>query len=474
MPEAADRERWDAIEKVLDGALDLPPDMRPEFLAEACAGDEALRAEVESLLRAHDAAGDYLEVPVASLESALAGVYGPGRQLGPYRLLRELGRGGLGLVYLASDTRLDRQVALKVLPASRTADPRARARFQREARAASALDHPNICTVYEMGESVAGDPYIAMAYVQGESLRARIARGPLPLSDAIDFTIQTARGLAHAHRHGIVHRDVKPANLIVTPEGRVKIVDFGLAKGHGDPTLTRQGITPGTVAYMSPEQLTGRAVDHRTDIWALGVVLYEMITGQPPFRGDDERSRSYAILNQDPEPLTALRAGIPLSLDAILSKVLSKDPEARFQHVDELPVDLGGALEGSKKGIPGLAGPRPGWKVGKGLGLVLSGVALGVLVASMSLGRGSEPEPHPSMHLSVTLPPDQELLGTLFRRFALSPDGRQLVYAARRQGRNQLFLRPLDRDESSPIPGTENGRDPFFSPDGRWVGFFAD
>jgi len=475
--EPVDRDRWRAIEDVLDGVLDLPADERSGYLDEACAGDADLRAEVESLLEAHDEAGDYLEVPAASLESALAASYRPGQHIGPYRLVREIGRGGLGLVYLAVDTRLGRQVALKLLPSSRTADSQARARFQREARAASALDHPNICTIYEMGESDAGDPYIAMAHVLGESLSDRIARGPLPLSDAVDIAVQTARGLAYAHEHGIVHRDVKPANLIVTPEGQVEIVDFGLAKGRGAPTLTRAGVTPGTVAYMSPEQIRGEAVDHRTDIWALGVVLYEMITGRAPFRGEDDQSRTYAILNQDPEPLTALRAGVPLALEPVLAKVLAKDPERRYQHVDELPVDLRNALAKRTGVIPGAAGSARK-RVGPGaLALVLAGAVLGTVLTSLVLGpmgRGAEPGAPSSIHLSVGLPPGQELAGSIFRRFALSPDGRVLVYAARENGQQRLHVRPLDRAESRAIPGTENARDPFFSPDGRWVGFFAE
>lgn len=474
MPDSVDPDRWRTIEEILDAALDLPPAQRPGFLDEVCAADPALRAEVESLLAAHARAEDYLEVPVASLQSALSAPYRPGQQIGPYRLLREVGRGGLGMVYLAVDTRLGRQVALKFLPASRTADPEARARFQREARAASALDHPHICTIYEIGESEAADPYIAMAYVDGETLKERIARGPLPLSDAIDFAIQTARGLAYAHDHGIVHRDVKPANLIVTRAGQVEIVDFGLAKWKGASTLTREGVTLGTVSYMSPEQIQAKEVDHRTDIWALGVVLYEMITGRPPFRGENEQSRTYAILNQDPQPLTALRADVPLALEPVLAKALAKDAERRYQRVDELPVDLRSALEQRVGMIPGTRGSarRLGGRTGLSLGL--AGVAALVLLAAVALDRRSASEAQPLMHLSITLPPAQELVREGNRRFAISPDGTRLVYAARSGGREQLYLRPLDRSESRPIPGTENARDPFFSPDGRWVGFFAN
>jgi serine/threonine-protein kinase len=469
-----DPDRWRRIEEVLDAALDLPPGQRKRFLDEACAADAALRSEVESLLAADARAKDYLEVPVGSLQSVLSAPYRSGQRIGPYRLLRELGRGGLGIVYLAVDTRLGRQVALKLLPASRTADPEARARFQREARAASALDHPNICTIYEIDESEAGDPYIAMAFVEGETLKEKIARGPLALSEAIDFAAQTARGLAYAHDRGIVHRDIKPANLIVTPSGQVEIVDFGLAKWQGASTLTREGVTPGTVCYMSPEQIQGKEVDRRTDIWALGVVLYEMITGRPPFRGEHEQARTYAILNQDPEPLTALRADVPLALEPVLAKVLAKDAEKRYQHVDELPVDLRSALEQRAGLIPGATGSSRRLGRWSRLSLALAGAVAVVLSAALAFDRIVGSGEQPVMHLSVTLPPEQELVSEGTRRLAISPDGTRLVYAARSGGRGQLYLRPLDRSDSRPIPGTENARDPFFSPDGRWVGFFAN
>jgi len=476
--EPLDPDRWRTIEEVLDAALDLPRGRRSELLDEACAGDQALRAEVESLLAAHDEAGDYLETPVGSFRSIPSAVYRPGQRVGPYRLLERIGRGGLGVVYLAVDTRLGRRVALKLLPASRTDDPDARARLHREARAASTLDHPNICTIYEMGESEAGDPFIAMAHIEGEPLNNCIARGPLPLPKAVDIAVQTASGLTHAHEKGIVHRDIKPANLIVTPEGQVGIVDFGLAKGKGTPTLTREGVTPGTVAYMSPEQIRGEKVDRRADIWALGVVLYEMITGRAPFRGEDEQSRIYSILNQDPEPLTALRAGVPLGMEPVLAKALAKNPEERYQHVDELPVDLRRALSDRPGPIPGVAGSARKRVVPRGLMLVLGGAALGVVLTSVVpdlRNRGAESTPSSSPHLSVALPPDQTLAAGVFRRFALSPDGKLLVYAARSgEGQQQLFVRPLDRAEARPIAGTADAQDPFFSPDGRWVGFFAD
>lgn len=472
MTDGVDRDRWREVEAIFDRAIELDPADRPAYLEDACAGDADLRIEVESLLDAHASAADYLETTVASMYPALTAGYRPGQRIGPYRLVKEIGRGGLGLVFLAVDTRLDRHTALKFLPVLRASDPEARARFRREARTASSLDHPNICTVYEIGETDAGDPFISMAYVEGETLKDRIARGPLPLADAIDFAVDIANGLAHAHKNGIVHRDIKPANLIVTTEGDVKIVDFGLARHREATRLTREGATPGTVAYMSPEQIQGQEVDGRTDIWALGVVLYETITGRLPFLGESEQSRIWSILNRDPEPLTALRAGVPLALEPVIAKALAKDPSSRYQHAEELPVDLRAALEPAARPIPfiGRSGQRaPGRRAALvGLASLAVGVVLGGLIP-----RLIAPEPAPLVHLTAMLPAGQ-LLSEGSRRIAISPDGARFVYTARSGGRDQLWVRSLDSQESTAIPGTDNARDPFFSPDGRSVGYFAD
>jgi len=263
-----------------------------------------------------------------------------GEQIGSFRIQEKIGAGGMGEVWLAEDTRLGRRVALKFLPREMADDPESRIRLLREARAASALDHPNICTLHEIGETDDGRTWLAMAYCEGETVREKIARGPLPLGEAIDIAAGIGQGLARAHREGIVHRDIKPANAIVTDEGLVKIVDFGLARMAGDSALTRTGTSMGTVAYISPEQVRGEQVDHRADIWALGALVYEMITGRPPFESDHEQGIVYAILNDDPEPPTARRSGLPIDLDRLLAKALHKEPGKRYQHVEDLLVDL--------------------------------------------------------------------------------------------------------------------------------------
>ena len=260
----------------------------------------------------------------------------PGTQLGPYAVVSQLGQGGMGVVYTAHDPRLDRQVAIKLLPPDLTRDDTAKQRFLQEAKAASALDHQNICAIHEINETADGQLYLVMAHYEGETLKERIARGPLALDDAIDIATQVGRGLAEAHGAGIVHRDIKPANLIVTKTGVVKILDFGLAKLAGVEGVTHTHTAMGTVLYMSPEQARGEEVDHRTDIWSLGVVLYEMLAGTPPFQGENLLSLADAIRSQEPEPLT----GAALSASAPVSRALSKDTVGRYASVIELVSDL--------------------------------------------------------------------------------------------------------------------------------------
>jgi serine/threonine protein kinase len=267
---------------------------------------------------------------------------------GKYRIIEEIGRGGMGVVYRAEDIKLQRTVALKFLPAQWTADPEARERFVHEARAASALDHPNVCNIHEIEETEDGRMYIAMACYEGESLRDRLKRGRLALDEALKIAIQAAEGMAAAHARGIVHRDLKPANMIITTGGLTKIVDFGLAKLAGQVKLTREGTTVGTVAYMSPEQAKGEAVDQRTDIWSLGVVLYEMLSGVLPFKGDYEQTLIHSILQQEPERLGKLRKDLPQGLESIVFKALSKRPTDRYQSMDELLEDLKAIAEGLK------------------------------------------------------------------------------------------------------------------------------
>jgi serine/threonine protein kinase/tetratricopeptide (TPR) repeat protein len=263
-----------------------------------------------------------------------------GKEISHYKILEELGRGGMGVVYKAEDTKLQRTVALKFLPPAMTADAEAKQRFIHEARAASALDHPNICTIHEICETEDGQIFIAMACYEGQTLKQRIDAGPLKVDDAVGIAIRVAEGLGKAHGQGIVHRDIKPANIFITEDGQVKIMDFGLAKSRGQTVLTKADTTLGTYAYMAPEQARGEDVDPRTDVWSLGAVLYEMVTGQRPFKGDYEQAVIYSILNEESEPVTGLRTGIPMELERVVNKCLRKDPGQRYQGAADLVTDL--------------------------------------------------------------------------------------------------------------------------------------
>ena len=269
-----------------------------------------------------------------------------GKTILHYNILEKLGEGGMGIVYKAKDTKLDRTVALKFLPQYSITNNEDKERFIREAKAAASLSHSNIAHIYEIGEADDKDGrklmFIAMEYIDGKTLEEIIRSNggsPLQLKTAVNYAIQIADGLQAAHEKGIIHRDIKSANIMVNDKDQIKIMDFGLAKLAGATRVTTLGSTMGTAAYMSPEQAGGEKVDHRTDIWSLGVVMYEMICGQLPFKNDYNQALMYSILNEEPEPLTAKRTGIPIALDGVISKALAKDPSMRYQHVDEIPAD---------------------------------------------------------------------------------------------------------------------------------------
>ncbi|KKN27287.1 hypothetical protein LCGC14_0866240, partial [marine sediment metagenome] len=259
--------------------------------------------------------------------------------------IEELGRGGMGVVYKAQDTKLKRTVALKFLPAELTHIAEVKDRFMREAQAAAALDHPHICTVYEFDETEE-KTFISMAYIEGQSLKKKIESGPFELNEALRIAIQAAEGLQEAHKKGVVHRDIKSANIMVTEKDQAMIMDFGLARVTGTTLVTKEGMTMGTIAYMSPQQARGEGVDHRTDIWSLGVVLYEMFSGQLPFKGEHDQAIIYSILNEQPKPITDLRSEIPMSIEQVVAKTLEKDPDERYQNIEELLDDLRSISEG--------------------------------------------------------------------------------------------------------------------------------
>ncbi len=414
----------------------------------------------------------------------------PGTRLGPYEILTPLGAGGMGEVYRARDTRLGREVAIKVLPESLSADRDRLARFEQEARSASALNHPNIVTIHDVGEADS-TTYIAMELVEGKTVGELIAAGPIPVRRLLGIATQVAEGLAKAHGSAIVHRDLKPENLMVSDDGFVKILDFGLAKLVADPSdalskaptmakpQTRSGTVLGTVGYMSPEQAAGQPLDFQSDQFSFGSILYEMATGKRAFEGATAVDTLSAILHEEPEPIASLAPKVPSPLRWIVDRCLAKDPRERYASTVDLARDLASVREHISELSGGEAAlsvgtrskklGRPTWIVAAAA--VLAGLAVGYLAAR----RASVPrEARASMRLNLNFPLAQSPVGTVAPMLALSPDGTVLVYVGRAEGGRQLYARPMDRFEATPIPGTEGAGGPFFSPDGQWVGFWAD
>ena len=390
-------DRWRRIEEILDAALALTPSRRNVYLDIACDGDPELRREVDSLITAHERSGavDRLAADLAPLaarvreSTALGGGPLQGRTVGQYQVLERVGGGGMGVVYKALDTRLGRTVALKFLQPRLSEDDSAGERFRLEARAIAALEHPNICTIHEIGETSDGQLFLTMPLYDGETVQQRIQKGPLPIGDAVAIGVQVARALAKAHARGIVHRDIKPSNILVTSDGVVKLLDFGIAK-LVDVTLTGAAGPLGTVAYMSPEQARGEAVDHRTDIWSLGVVLFEMLSGQRPFPGDSAMALARALEYSSPPSVAARRPEVPASLAQVVSTAMAANPDDRYQGAQAFESALLGlglathVTVGMSPGVPARAGkPRQ-------TAIAVAGAALLALGAWYGLTRRND------------------------------------------------------------------------------------
>ncbi|MBI3682176.1 MAG: serine/threonine protein kinase [Acidobacteria bacterium] len=448
------------IERLFEHAAGLDPSGRSAFLDRACAGDAGLRREVECLLALEEEAKDFLERPALDLEAGseahpeTEAALLPGTLVGPYRVTAKVGSGGMGVVYKAHDTRLKRDVALKFLPRRFSGDPQAIERFQREARAASALNHPNICSIYDIGERDR-QPFLVMELLEGQTLKQRLAQGPVPAADLVSIALQAASALEAAHAKGIVHRDIKPANLFVSSGAIVKIVDFGLAKllseprrsaeeagggpaPAGEETITKLGTAMGTVAYMSPEQARGEAVDARSDLFSFGVTLYHMATGALPFQGGTPGARLEAILTQSPAPPRACNPAVAPELERIILKALEKDRAARYQAAAELRADLERLRPAPRR--------LARWSLAVAAALLL---ALGVTLAGVRLGWfGTQ---SPTLELTqrkVTANP----AGDPVIRGSISPDGQSVAYA----DLAGIHVRRIDTGETRSFPAPED------------------
>ena len=501
-------ERWPRVKALFQAAVERPIEERDAFLAAATGDDAALRREVESLLTSDTSDVSFLDrLPVAS-ESVLADplaalptsmdptlsytVLAAGRRIGPYEIVAPLGAGAMGEVYRACDTKLNRIVALKVLPGRFALDPDRVARFTREAQLLATLNHPSIAAIYGLDES-SGAQALVLELIDGPTLADRIALGPIPVEEALAIARQIAEALEAAHEKGIIHRDLKPANIKIARNGMVKVLDFGLAKVwdgapqsdlSGSPRLTAADLGErtvlGTPAYMSPEQARCQSLDRRTDIWSFGCVLYEMLTGRAPFADDTISDTLAAILEREPD-WTKLPAATPPPIRRLLRRCFEKDRTRRLADMADARLDIDDALSGSETDAP-VAGAISRGRLTWTSSLLIVGTTAAAIVA---WATRPVPVPLETTRTILSVAPTGETSGAnaLEQRVggarptrtavALSPDGKTLVFDAIWGGHPQLYARAMDQLSATPISGTSGGSSPFFSPDGQWVGFGA-
>lgn len=461
-------ERWKQVEELYHAAMERRGDGRAAYLEETCGGDADLRREVESLLNQTAGSGGFLEGQ--ALEAAARSYVSTiapdlsGKTLGRYEVLARIGRGGMGEVYRCRDTRLKREVALKILPPESVAEPDRRRRFEQEARAASALNHPNIVTIHDVDQAEGVD-FIVMEYVPGSTLAERMGPKGLPLKAALNYAVRIADALAAAHAVHLVHRDLKPANVMVSEGGQVKVLDFGLAKlterpaGEAVSTATEAGTVVGTVAYMSPEQAEGKKVDTRSDIFSFGAVLYEMLTGHRAFARESTASTLAAILWEEPKPARELKPGLPQELDRILRRCLRKEPEHRFQHMDDVKVAL---EELAEEAVSRTKTQRRRLMLGA---VVLAAVAL--IAATVWYVKSTRAQPPPRI-VPLTSFPGWEACPSF------SPDGNRVAFHwnGPKQDKHDIYVKQIGTENPSRLTSDEKASIvPAWSPDGLSIAF---
>ena len=486
---------WKDVKRVFQAALDHESHQREAFVREACGEDGALRGQVESLLVAHESAGSFAERPAigcvaVTIEGESGCALRRGDVFGAYQIIQWLGAGGMGEVYRALDPKLNREVALKVLPELFALDSDRLLRFRREAQVLASLNHPNIAAIYGLEETV-GRQALVLELVDGPTLADRIAKGPIPLNEALPFARQIAEALEAAHEQGIIHRDLKPANIKVRPDGTVKVLDFGLAKAIEPvraispgvtqsptittPATTQGGLILGTAAYMSPEQAKGQAADKRSDVWAFGCVLYEMLTAKRAFEGEDVSDTLAAVLRSEPA-WGALPGNLPPAVVELIQRSLEKDRRRRIADVAAALFVLAGPSQASRVTRTERANPVTRHPIAAIAAALVATV--GIAAGGWWMGARSRPvEPKPVTRFGVPLRGDEQFFNNGDYLIALSPDGKHLAYIAN----GRLNVHPLDGLESIPIRGTESPanssaeiRAPFFSPNGQWIGFWQE
>jgi serine/threonine protein kinase len=470
-------DRWNRIQDLYHRAVECDASQRDAFLADACEGDEALRREVESLLQWQNEAEalmceSAIEIAARSL-AKMDDRMQEGKQIGCYTILSLLGVGGMGEVYRARHSKLERDVAIKVLPAYLSQDPERVRRSEREAKTLASLNHPNIAAIYDLVE-FEGIEYLVLEHVEGQTLAQRLKRGRLPTAESLNIARQIAEALESAHETGIIHRDLKPSNVMITADGKVKLLDFGIARileseasAHSDPPtrLATEAVVLGTPGYMSPEQANGRNANRNSDVWAFGCVLYEMLTGRRAFDGDSDAEILGRVLQTEPD-WSALPDETPAEIRKLVQRCLRKDTQQRLQNIGDARIEIEDARRT----------PQPGEQITqrnvtakRSIGSIVAFALVTVVAVVMAVLAFRPGPPVAEMRLEITTPPTIDPWS-----LAISPDGHMIVFAATVGGENRLWLRPLSSGPARQLAGTDNAYLPFWSPDGRSIAFFAD